>query len=125
MIVVYRPPTCNFRTFLDDVGKILLIAAAYPTVTVVCGDFNTLYGDSTSADAMNLADLLDTHLVITYGTSNVIPTIVELETFITDHRVIECELPLAKPERMTRRVQYRKHSAIDGSRLTADLGIRS
>ena len=139
VIVVYRPPTSHFRTFLDDIGKILLIAAAHPTETVVCGDFNTRYGDSTCADAMNLADLLETHgfvqhvqgathergntldLVITSGTSHVIATTVELETFLTDHRVIECELRQPKPERMTRRVQYRKYSAIDGSRLTADL----
>ncbi|KAI0227439.1 putative chitinase 1 [Lamellibrachia satsuma] len=54
VIVVYRPPTSNFRTFLDDVGKILLIAAAHPTESVICGDFNTRYGDSTCADAMKL-----------------------------------------------------------------------
>ena len=35
--------------------------------------------------------------------------------------MIECELRQPKPERTTRRVQYRKYSAIDGSRLTADL----
>ena len=35
--------------------------------------------------------------------------------------MIECELRQPKPERMTRRVQYCKYSAIDGSRLTADL----
>ena len=35
--------------------------------------------------------------------------------------MIECELRQPKPERMTQRVQYRKYSAIDGSRLTADL----
>ena len=116
VIAVYRPPTSNFRTFLDDVGRILLIAAAHPTETVVahptetvvahptetvvCGDLNTRYGDS----AMNLADLLETHgfvqyvhgnmldLVIMSGTSHVIATTVELETFLTDRRVIECEL---------------------------------
>ena len=92
----------NFRTFLDDVGKILLIAAAHPTETVVCGDFNTRYGDSTCANAMKLADLLETHgfvqhvqsathergdpldLVITSGTSHVIATTVELDTFLTE-----------------------------------------
>ena len=37
VIVVYRPPTSNFHSFLDDVGKVLLIAAAHPTETVVCG----------------------------------------------------------------------------------------
>ena len=130
VIVVYRPPTSNFRTFL-------LIAAVHPTETiVVCGDFNTRYGDSTCADAMNMADLLETHgfvqgathergntldRVISSGTSHVIATTVELETFLTNHRVMECVLRQPKPERLTRRVPYRKYSATDGSRLTADL----
>ena len=110
MIVVYRQPASNFHTFLGDVGKILPIATAHSMEIVVCGDFNAQYGDSTCADALNLADLLETHgfvqhvqgathehgnildLVITSGTSHVIATTVELETFLTDHRVIECEL---------------------------------
>ena len=29
VIVVYRPPASDFRSFLDDVGKLLLIAAAH------------------------------------------------------------------------------------------------
>ena len=39
-IVVYRPPSSDFGSFLDDVGKMLIIAAAHPSETVVCGDFN-------------------------------------------------------------------------------------
>ena len=60
MIVVYRPPSSDFRSFLDDVGKVLLTAAAHPTETVVCGYFNTRYGDPTCTNATNLADLFDT-----------------------------------------------------------------
>ena len=37
VIVMYRPPSSCFRTFLDDVSKVLLIAAAHPTETIVCG----------------------------------------------------------------------------------------
>ena len=95
VIVVYRPPMSYFRSFLDDVGKVLLIAAAHPTETVVCGDFNTRYGDPTCTDATNLADLLGTSgfvqhvkgsthergnifdLVITSETSDIIATAVK------------------------------------------------
>ena len=37
IIVMYRPPSSYFRTFLDDVSKVLLTAAAHPTETIVCG----------------------------------------------------------------------------------------
>ena len=40
--------------------KVLLIAGTHPTGTVVCGDFNTKYGDPTCTDAVIMADLLDT-----------------------------------------------------------------
>ena len=72
----------------------------------MCGDFNTRYGDSTCADAMNMADLLETSgfdkhaqsathehgdtldMIITSGTSHVIATTVEPKTLLIDHRVI-------------------------------------
>ena len=60
VIVMYRPPNSCFGTFLDDVSTVLLIAGTHPTETVVCGDFNTKYGEPTCTDAVNLADLLDT-----------------------------------------------------------------
>ena len=57
---MYRPPSSCFRTFPDDVSKLLLIAAAHITETIVYGDFNSRYTDSTCTNASNLADLLDT-----------------------------------------------------------------
>ena len=60
VIVMYRPPSSCFRTFPDDVSKVLLIAAAHATETIVCGDFNTRYKDPTCTNANNLANLLDT-----------------------------------------------------------------
>ena len=75
--------------------KVLLNAAAHPTETVVCGDFNTRYGDPTCTNATNLSDLLETSgfvqhvnspthergsildLVITSSTSHIIATAVK------------------------------------------------
>ncbi|KAI0214317.1 hypothetical protein LSAT2_000559 [Lamellibrachia satsuma] len=101
VIVVYRPLASDFRSFLDDVGKVRLIAAAHIKEMVVCGDFNTGYGDSTCANAMNMADLLETSgfdkhaqgatrehgdtldMIITSGTSHVIATSQRLFSLIT------------------------------------------
>ena len=139
VIVVYRPPSSDFRSFLDDVGKVLLTAATHPTETVVCGDFNTRYGDPTCTNATNLADLLETSgfvqhvdspthergnildLVITSSTSHIIATPVKPTTLITDHSTVECELHQPKPKCLKRHVQYRKFAAIDNGRFAADL----
>ena len=139
VIVMYRPPSSCFKTFLDDVSKVLLIAAAHPTETIVCGDFNTRYKDSTCTDAINLADLLDTSgfvqhvsgathergntldLIITAKTSSLLATPVSPTTLLTDHYALECDLNVEKPERPKRRVRYRKFASIDKRAFTADI----
>lgn len=92
VIVVYRPPSSDFRSFLDDVGKVLLIASAHPSETIVCDDFNTR------------GNTLD--LVITSETSDIIATEVKPMTMITDHYAIECKLHPPKPTRLKRHVEY-------------------
>ena len=136
---MYRPPRSCFKTFLDDVSKVLLIAAAHPTETIVCGDFNTRYKDSTCTDAINLADLLDTSgfvqhvsgathergntldLIVTAKTSNPLTTPVSPTNLLTDHYALECDLNVVKPERPKRRVRYRKFASIDKRAFTADI----
>ncbi|KAK2152817.1 hypothetical protein NP493_2405g00005, partial [Ridgeia piscesae] len=113
--------------------------ATHPTETVVCGDFNTKYGEPTCTDAVNLADLLDTagftqhvtgathergntlDLVITAKTSHPIATAVKPTSLITDHYAVECELLQSKPSRLKRHITYRKQSAINNNIFAADL----
>ena len=139
VIVMYRPSNSCFGTFLDDVSTVLLIAGTHPTETVVCGDFNTKYGEPTCTDAVNLADLLDTagftqhvtgathergntlDLVITAKTSHPIATAVKPTSLITDHYAVECELLQSKPSRLKRHITYRKQSAINNNIFAADL----
>ena len=35
VVFIYRPPSSDFRSFLADMGKVLLTAAAHPTETVL------------------------------------------------------------------------------------------
>ena len=140
VIIMYRQPSSCFRTFLDDVSKVLLIAAAHPTETIVCGDFNTRYKDSTCTNANNLADLLDTSgfvqhvsdathehgnildLITKAKTSGLLATPVSPTTLLTDHYVVECELNnIMKPERPKRRVCYRKFASINKQVFSADI----
>ena len=136
-----RPPNSCFGTFLDDVSTVLLIAGTHPTETVVCGDFNTKYGEPTCTDAVNLADLLDTagftqhvtgathergsklDLVITAKTSHPIATAVKPISQITDRYAVECELLQSKPSRLKRHITYRRQSAINKNIFAADLRL--
>ena len=118
-------------------SKVLLIAGTHPIETAVSGDFNTTFGDPT--DAVNLADLLDTvgfeqHVTgVTHERSNTLDletiakaphrifTAVGPTSLITDHYVVECELLQSKPDRLKRRVSYRKYSAINNRNFAAFL----
>ena len=129
VMVIYRPPNSCFGTFRNDVS----------TETVVCGDFNTKYGEPTCTDAVNLADLHNTagftqhvtgathergntlDLVITAKTSHPIATAVKPTSLITDHYAVECELLQSKPSRLKRHITYRKQSAINNNIFAADL----
>ena len=139
-VVMYRPPSSCFRTFPDDVSKVLLIAAAHSTETIVCGDFNTRYEDSTCTDAINLADLLDTSngvqhvssathdehgnildLIITAKTYNLLSISISPScTLLTDPYVLECGVNVVKPERPKRPLCYRNLAQIDKRAFTAD-----
>ena len=114
------------------------MADTHPTETVVCGDFNTKYGDPTCTDAVNLSDLLDTagfeqhvtsatherdnmlDLVITTKTPHPIFTAVKPSSLITDHYTVECGPLESKPNCLTRHVTYRKYSAINNSSFAED-----
>ena len=126
--VMHSPLSSRFRTFLDDVSKVLLVAATHATETIVCGDFNTIYKHLTCTDTINLVDLLDTSgfvqhvssathergdildLIIIAKTFNLLSTYVRPTTLLTDHYVPECV-----------RVFYRKFESIDKRASTADI----
>ena len=137
---MYKLPSSCFRTFLDDVSKVLLIAAAHPTETVVCGDFNTRYKDSTCTDAINLADMLDTSgfilhvksathdehgnildLIIIAKTSNLFPISISPTTLLIDPYVLECGVNVVKPEHPEHPECYRKFAQIEKRAFTADI----
>ena len=122
-------------------SKVLLIAGTHPRETVVCGDFNTKYGDPTCTDAVNLADLLETagfeqHVTgATHERGNTLDLVISARaphpmfpavgsmSLITDHYAVECGLLKSKPDHLNRHVTYRKYSGINNSSFAADLEL--
>ena len=139
VIVMCKPPSSCFGTLLDDVSNVLLIAAAHPKETIVCGDFSTIYKYSTCTDAINQEDLRDTSgfvqhvssathercnmldLIITAKTFDLLSIPVSTTTLLIDHYVLECGLNVVKPERPKRRVFYRTFASIDKRALNTDI----
>ena len=138
--VIYRPPSSSLsRDFLDDFGATLSSAATHTNESIICGDFNVHYGNINSICAMNLATLIDnagfvqhvtsaTHLIgntldllITPRASTLLSTPGRPTTLLTDHHVLECDLTVLKPTRLTRRVCYRKYSSIDKRAFATDV----
>ena len=116
-----------------------LVQPQHTNESIICGDFNVHYGNINSIGAMNLATLIDnagfvqhvtsaTHLsgnmldlLITPRAFTLLSTPVRPTTLLTDHHVLECDLTVLKPTRLTRRVCYRKYSSIDKRAFAIDI----
>ena len=59
-------------------------------------------------------------LVITRNSHNIISS-TSVETLLTDHHVIRCDLVTGKPKRPRRQIRYRKYTTINYANLVSDL----
>ena len=112
--------------------------ATHQTACVILGDFNVHYGDNRTCNTRNFTELFQeaefrqhvrepTHvgdhildLVITRNSQNVLSS-TSVETLLTDHHVIRCDLVTGKPTRPRRQIKYRKYASIDNTKLMSDL----
>ena len=110
----------------------------HQTDCVILGNFIVHYGDDRTSNTRNLTELLQeadfkqhvrepTHdgghihdLVITPNSHNIISSAF-VETLLTDHHVIRCDLVTAKPKRPRRQIKYRKYTTIDNTKPVYDL----
>ena len=94
----------------DEFSRVLERAATQQTECVILGDFNVRYGDDPASDARE-TDFQQhvtepTHvggnnfdLVITRNTQDCAVFDMSVETLLTDHLVIQCDLVTDKPRR--------------------------
>ena len=134
IVTIYRPPssgknTTPFSEFITEFNHVLDRAATRPTEYVIVGDFNMHYGDLRRPDVRDLSELLldneytqhvtePTHvggnildLVITRDTPDNIVAGVSVDTLISDHKIVQCNLLLVKPRRPRQKITYRKYVA--------------
>ena len=110
-------------------------ALAWNPAFIILGDFNLAYGDDNDAHAIALHDKLSdanlrqnvndaTHqqdtvldLVITASSSSPI-TQTSVDTLITDHFAILCDLVPIKPRPLRKHITYRRYGSIDNCSFT-------
>ena len=136
IVTIYRPPssgknTTPFSEFITEFSHVLDRAATRPTEYVIVGDFNVHYGDLCRPDVRDLSELLKdneytqhvtepTHiggnildLIITRDTPDNIVAGVSVDTLLSDHNIVQCNLLLVKPRRPRQKITYRKYAAIN------------
>ena len=144
IVTIYRPPssgknTTLFSEFISEFSRVLDRAATRPTEYVIVGDFNVHYGDQLRPDVRDLSELLKdnefkqhvtepTHvggnildLVITRDTPDNTIAGVSVDTLLSDHNIVQCNLLLVKPRRPRQKITYRKYAAINNVEFLSDL----
>ena len=141
LFIVYRPPSSSrnsqpFAIFLTEFRD-LVERVGMESGIIILGDFNVAYGDN-DAHARALHDILSdanlrqnvtdaTHqqgnvleLVITASSSSPI-TQTSVDTLITDHFAILCDLVPIKPRPIRKHITYRRYGSIDNHSFTKDI----
>ena len=101
VFTIYRPPSSGrkstrpFRLFIDEFSRVLERAATQQTECVILGDFNVHYGDDRTGDDPAGDDRA--------GDARHPVSAVSVETLLTDHHVIQCDLVKVKPRRPRKR----------------------
>ena len=142
IVTVYRPPSAgrklvSFQTFIEEFSIVLECCATHQTDCVILGDFIVHYDDDRTSITRNLTELLQeadfkqhvrepTHvgdhildLVITRNSHNII-SYTSVETLLTDHQVIRCDLVTGKLKQPRRQIRYRKYTTIDNANLVSN-----
>ena len=120
LLVIYRPPSSNFTTFLDEFATCLENLIPSPNEIIILGDFNVHYDDTSDHQANHLKSLLigfslqqhisdATHLsghtldLVISRQDKLVLTSTAIDLMISDHKVIEISLDIDRP-RATRKI---------------------
>ncbi|KXJ18376.1 RNA-directed DNA polymerase from mobile element jockey [Exaiptasia diaphana] len=132
VVVVYRPPSSSFGSFIQDFSSLLEPLSIYPGKLLICGDFNVHVDDKNDNSSKKFLDLLDcfslhcidttspTHkkghaldLLITRTDDVFLRNFFIHDPVLSDHFAVHCSLSAVKPICKSRTVSYRKICSID------------
>ena len=138
VMIVYRPPSSSFATFLDEFSSYLESLITSPHEVLILGDFNLHYDDTAHHQTNRFKSLLmgfslkqhvseATHkcghildLVISRENDLVLNSSVK-DCLISDHKVVELCIGITRPRAEQTRTTYRKLRALDSERFAADV----
>ncbi len=138
-VSIYRPPDSSLPLFHDDFMDLVSFVSAFPSCTIISGDFNLHMDSSTCPKASAFKSLLDscaltqhvdfpTHLhghtldlAITPSDFTGLNS-VQKGCFLSDHCCILAHLDFnTAPPASSRTITYRKYNKIDSDALQSDL----
>ena len=132
IVTVYRPPSTgrksvSFQTFIDEFSIVVERCATRQTdcdsITSNTRKFTELLQEANVKQHVREPTHVGDHildLVITRNSHNIISS-TSVETLLTKHHVIRCDLVTVKPKRPKRHIRYRKYTPIDNAKLVSDL----
>ena len=136
VIVIYRPPSNNYVSFINNLYE--LLSSLPSNNTIIMGDFNFKVNQHISS-SISLTDMLSssnfiqhittpTHssgntldLVISSSKSNLIIQIKPITHLLTDHFTISLTINIPVIKQLKRHINYRNISKIDLCRFKFDL----
>ena len=136
LIVIYRPPSNNYVSFINNLYE--LLSSLPSNNTIIMGDFNFKVNQHISS-SISLTDMLassnfiqhittPTHssgntldLVISSSKSNLIIQIKPITHLLTDHFTISLTINIPVIKQLKRHINYRNISKIDLCRFKFDL----
>lgn len=138
ILVIYRPPSTNCSTFLEEFSNFLEQFVIASGRLLLVGDFN-FHLNSTDSSTIKFQSLLNsfnlthhikypTHCggntldtIITRSSENMLSNISVRDTGLSDHYAVHCSLSIKKPALERKVIIFRKLQSIDRAALCEDI----
>lgn len=129
VLVIYRPPSCNFSLFIDEFGCLLEQHITDSSLLLVAGDFNYHIDNvahKPSSDFCNLLGLFNLKQHLDKPTHSAIYILDLLITRVcdpdlSDHFVVHCDILITKPSFERKEIEVCKLKTIDTTMICDEL----
>ena len=138
VLVIYRPPSCNFSLFIDEFGCLLEQYITDSSFLLVAGDFNYHIDDAVDKPSYDFCSLLGSFNLKqhvdkpTHSAGHILDLLITREEplvfnisvcdpDLSDHFVVHCDILITKPSFERKEIEFRKLKTIDTKMISDEL----